>query len=110
MSTINESDLEEEDDIDNDEQIDEKNVQVQQSNDLLLTNEYAIKNEVSTGSETAVGSRPVVAAEQSSIGVTSKAESKSDHKQGQESSKPVHTTKLRKKVEFVIEFPVVSRF
>lgn len=103
---IDESDLEEEDNIDSDEQTDERNVQ---SNDLLLTNEYAIKNEVVMQSETVTSSRAAVAkARPSSTSVTREAESKSEHKQGKESSKPVHTTKLRKKVEFVIEFPVVN--
>ena len=106
-TVVNESDLE--DDFDNDEQIDEMNVQVQ-SNDLLLTNEYAIKNEVAKEPEAVVSSRPaaVVAKAQPSISVTSKAESKTEKGQDQESSKPVYTTKLRKKVEFVIELPVIN--
>ena len=106
-TVVSESDLE--DDFDNDEQIDEINVQVQ-SNDLLLTNEYAIKNEVAKEPEAVVSSRlaAVVAKARPSISVTSEAESKTEKGQDQESSKPVYTTKLRKKVEFVIELPVIN--
>ena len=106
-TVVNESDLE--DDFDNDEQIDEINVQVQ-SNDLLLTNEYAIKNEVAKEPEAVVSSRPaaVVAKARPSISVTRETESKTEKGQDQESSKPVYNTKLRKKVEFVIELPVIN--
>ena len=105
---VNESDLE--DDFDDDEQVDEKNVQVQ-SNDLLLTNEYAIKNEVATEPEAVVSSRPAAVvgkARRPSINVTSEAGSKTEKGKEQESSKPVYTTKPRKKVEFVIELPVIN--
>ena len=109
-TSVSESDLE--DDIDDDEQIDEKNVQVQ-SNDLLLTNEHAIRNEVATKPVAVVSSRPVAAAvpaeaRRPPVSVTSKAERETEREQDQEIKKPVHTAKLRKKVEFVIELPVIN--
>lgn len=105
----------ESDDFEDDEEIDEKNIELQ-SNDLLLTNEHAasvaIKNEVATDSEAVVSSRPAAVAAEArpSISVTSKDESKTEKKRDQESSKPaaVYTTKPRKKVEFVIELPLLN--
>lgn len=104
------------DDFDDDEEIDEKNVDQLQSNDLLLTNEHAalvaMKNEVASESEAVASSRPtaVVTEARPSISVTSKEESKTEKGRDQESSKPaaVYTTKPRKKVEFVIELPLLN--
>ena len=98
----------EDSDIDNDNQVDERHVQVN-SNDPLLTNEYVVKNEAATEIETEVSSRPVLIEPQPSVRIITGAESKSENTEpDQESSKPVHTAKRRKKVEFVIELPVTS--
>ena len=111
-TTVNESD-----DFEDDEEIDEKNIELQ-SNDLLLTNELehaasvAIKNEVATESEAVVSLRPAAVAAEArpSISVTSKDESTTEKIRDQESSKPaaVYSTKPRKKVEFVIELPLLN--
>ena len=106
-TTVNESD-----DFEDNEEIDEKNIELQ-SNDLLLTNEHAasvaIKNEVATESEAVASLRPAAVAAEARPS-TSKDESKTEKKQDQESSKPaaVYSTKPRKKVEFVIELPLLN--
>ncbi len=107
--------VDESDDSDDNEEFDEENVPLQ-SNDLLLINEHAVakKNDVATESEAVATLRPaaaVVDEARPSISVTSsKDESKTEKERGdQESSKPVHKTKPRKKVEFVIELPLMHQ-
>lgn len=114
---INETDSEE-DDGDNGKQIDAKNIQVHKEklDDLLLMNEYAMKSEQTTDieAETSVSLRPVLDEAQPSAHVTSYSENKrktsiSVQNLSEESDKPIHTTKPRKKkVEFVIELPIVN--
>ena len=120
-TTVSDSDIEDDFDDDN-EQVDEKDTQgPSDSNDLLLTNEHAIKNEVVIDSEAVVSSAKTTAVSvadheaRPSISVTSKADSKlktaKEQDQESQSRKPVYTTKPtkpRKKVEFVIELPVIT--